>query len=79
MHKIIKAEIYFNGEYYCAITLDIDLFTQGKMLDEAMENLKESVALHREDEIDHSLSESLSVLAMMENLVISGNGKTGMV
>jgi len=57
MHKIIKAEIYFNGKYYCARMLDIDSFTQGKMLDEAIEKLKESVALHREDETDHSLSD----------------------
>lgn len=65
MQKIIKAEIYFDGEYYCARTLDIDVFTQGRTLDEAVKNLKEAVALHLEDEVDYSLHES-SILAMME-------------
>lgn len=66
MHKIIKAEIYFDGEYYCARTLDIDVFTQGKTLDETIKNLKEAVALHLEDEADYSLHETPSILAMME-------------
>ena len=65
MQKIIKAEIYFDGEYYCARTLDIDVFTQGKTLDEAVKNLKEAVALHLEDEVDYGLQEQ-SILAMME-------------
>ncbi len=65
MQKIIKAEIYFDGEYYCARTLDVDVFTQGKTLDEAVKNLKEAVALHLEDEVDYGLQES-SILAMME-------------
>lgn len=46
MQKIIKAEIYFDGEYYCARTLDIDVFTHGKTLGETIENLKEATALH---------------------------------
>ena len=65
MQKIIKAEIYFDGEYYCARTLDIDVFTQGKTLDETIKNLKEAVTLHMEDEIDYGLQGS-SILAMME-------------
>ena len=50
MHKMIKAEIYFDGEYYCARTLDIDVFTQGRTPGETMDNLREAVALHLEDE-----------------------------
>ncbi|MDP2845304.1 MAG: type II toxin-antitoxin system HicB family antitoxin, partial [Candidatus Methanoperedens sp.] len=65
MQRIIKAEIYFDGEYYCARTLDIDVFTQGKTLDETINNLKEAVALHLEDELDYGL-EGSSILAMME-------------
>ena len=34
MSGIIKAEIYFDGEYYCARTLDIDVFTQDRTIDE---------------------------------------------
>ncbi len=59
---MIKAEIYFDGEYYCARCLNIDVFTQGKTIDEVINNLKEAVSLHLEDE---KLPES-SILAMME-------------
>ena len=59
---MIKAEIYFDGDYYCARTLDMDVFTQGKTVDEVMKNLREAVDLHLEDE---NLPES-SVLTMME-------------
>lgn len=46
---MIKAEIYFDSEYYCAKTLGIDVFTQGKTFDETIDNLKEAVALHLDD------------------------------
>ncbi len=49
MREIIKAEIYLDGEYYCAKTLGWDVFTQGKTLDETIDNLKEAVALHFDD------------------------------
>ncbi|KAF5414428.1 MAG: hypothetical protein C5S48_08515 [Candidatus Methanogaster sp.] len=66
MPGIVKAEIYFDGEYYCARTLNIDVFTQGRTIDEAIENLKEAVSLHLEDEVDHGLQEVSSILAMVE-------------
>lgn len=66
MQRIIKAEIYFDGEYYCAKTLDIDVFTQGKTIDEAISNLREAVALHLEDEVGYDLKCPSSILAMME-------------
>lgn len=66
MQKIIKADIYFDGEHYCARTLDIDVFTQGNTIDETIENLKEAVALHLEDETDYCLHENSSILAMMD-------------
>ncbi|MFZ5994949.1 MAG: type II toxin-antitoxin system HicB family antitoxin [Thermodesulfobacteriota bacterium] len=50
MKKIVKAEIYFDGEYYCARCLDFDVFTQGKTLDELILNLKEAIQLHLEDD-----------------------------
>ncbi len=46
MKRVIKAEIYHDGEFYCARCLDADVFTQGKTLDEAVKNLKEAIALH---------------------------------
>ncbi|MFO7555521.1 MAG: type II toxin-antitoxin system HicB family antitoxin [Desulfobacterales bacterium] len=50
MNKMIKADIYFDGEYYCARCIDFDIFTQGKTLDELTKNLKEAVKLHIEDD-----------------------------
>ncbi len=50
MKKIIKSEIYHDGEFYCARCIDFDVFTQGETLDELVANLKEAIALHIEDE-----------------------------
>ena len=50
MGKIIKAEIYRDGEFYCVRCLDVDVFTQGKTLDEAVGNLKEAIELHFHDD-----------------------------
>jgi predicted RNase H-like HicB family nuclease len=66
MQRTIKAEIYFDGEYYCARTLEFDVFTQGKTMDETIENLKEAVSLHLEDEPDSNLHNKSSILAMMD-------------
>ncbi|MGB5158466.1 type II toxin-antitoxin system HicB family antitoxin [Desulfobacterium sp. N47] len=52
MEKIIKAEIYNDGEYYCGRCIDFDIFTQGKSLDELVKNLKEAIQLHFEDDPD---------------------------
>ena len=50
MKRMIKIEIYYDGEYYCARCLDFDVFTQGKNLDELIRNLKEAICLHIEDD-----------------------------
>ena len=50
MSKMIKADIYFDGEYYCGRCIDFDVFTQGKTLDELAHNLKEAIQLHIEDD-----------------------------
>jgi predicted RNase H-like HicB family nuclease len=52
MNKIIKADIYYDGEYYCGRCIDFDVFTQGKTLDELTHNLKEAIMLHFEDDRD---------------------------
>ncbi|MCX9024898.1 MAG: hypothetical protein OIN85_02245 [Candidatus Methanoperedens sp.] len=49
MQEKIKAEIYFDGKYYCARTLNFDVFTYGETLNEALRNLREAVALHLEE------------------------------
>lgn len=48
MNQSIKAVIYYDGEYFCARCIGIDVFTQGKTLDEAFHNLREAVQLHLE-------------------------------
>ena len=50
MKNTIKAEIYHDGEFYCARCIDFDVFTQGKSLDELVHNLKEAIQLHFEDD-----------------------------
>jgi len=52
MKKMIKSEVYFDGEYYCGRCLDFDVFTQGKTLDELVHNLREALQLHLEDDPD---------------------------
>jgi len=62
--QTIKAEIYFDGKHYCARCLNIDVFTQGKTLDEAVKKLREAVSLHLEDEEwkEYDLSERPLIL-----------------
>lgn len=50
MASVIKAEIYYDGEYYCGRCLDFDVFTQGETLDALVTNLKEAIQLHLADE-----------------------------
>jgi predicted RNase H-like HicB family nuclease len=56
MNKIIKADIYHDGDFFCGRCLDFDVFTQGKTLDDLVNNLKEAIHLHFEDDPD-SLAE----------------------
>ncbi len=46
---LVKVEIYYDGNYWCARGIGEDIFTQGKTLDELMENLKEAVEVHFSD------------------------------
>ena len=46
MKHPVKADIYFDGKYWCARCLDIDVFTQGKTLDILVKNLKQAVSVH---------------------------------
>ena len=52
MNKIIKADIYHDGTFFCGRCLDFDVFTQGKTLDDLVINLKEAIHLHFEDDPD---------------------------
>ena len=68
MKNIIKAEIYFDGEYYCGKCLDVDVFTQGKTLDELINNLKEAIQVHFEDNPEglENFSPTPSLFTMMD-------------
>ena len=46
MKHPVKADIYFDGKFWCARCMDVDVFTQGKTLDELVKNLKQAVSLH---------------------------------
>ncbi len=46
-HNAIKAFITKGEEYYVAECLEIAVVTQGKTLDETVENLREAVGLQR--------------------------------
>ena len=63
----VKAYIYFDGAHYCVRCTPIDVFTQGRTLDEAVKNTQEAVALHLEDEANRiKLSRNPSLLIVME-------------
>lgn len=68
MEKMIKAVIYYDGKYYCAKCLEIDVFTQGKTVDETIKNLKEAISLHLEgiDPVEYGLVKNPGLLIMLE-------------
>jgi len=50
MKKIIQVKIYKGEKYYVAECLDLPVVTQGKTLDEVVENINEAISLHLEGE-----------------------------
>ena len=50
MTKIVIAKVYKGEKYYIAECVDLPVVTQGKTLDEVVENVKEAIALHLEGE-----------------------------
>jgi hypothetical protein len=48
---LVKFEVYKDGKHWCARGIGVDIFTQGKTLDELMRNINEAVALNFEDEL----------------------------
>ena len=43
---LMKFEIYNDSKYWCTRGIGVDIFTQGKTLDELMNNIKEAVEVH---------------------------------
>jgi len=66
---LVKFEIYNDGEYWCARGIGVDIFTQGKTLDEAMDNIREAVEVHF-DEVLNS-GEEIKILSISETEVRS--------
>jgi len=54
---IVKMESYFDGEMWCARGLGVDIFTQGATFDDLIENVREAVDVHfdEEDEVSEVL------------------------
>ena len=65
---IIQFRIYRGEKYYVAECLDLPIVTQGKTLDEVIENIKEAIELHLEGEDleELGISPHFSVLINME-------------
>ncbi|UUX93222.1 type II toxin-antitoxin system HicB family antitoxin [Methanoplanus endosymbiosus] len=61
---LIKFNIYRDGEFWCARGIGTDIFTQGKSLDELMQNINEAVELHYEDNINDG--EDITVVSLTE-------------
>lgn len=67
---LVKVEIYYDGNYWCARGIGEDIFTQGKTLDELMENLKEAVEAHFGDAM-----EDIKILSISE-MEVKARAKT---
>ncbi len=68
MEKIIKALIYHDDQHYCAKCFEIDVFSQGKTIDQTIQNLREAITLHLEgiDPAEYGLVKNPSLLIMIE-------------
>ena len=71
---LVKFEIYNDGEWWCARGIGVDIFTQGKTLDELMRNMKEAVEFHFEEEL--SKGEGIKILSISE-MEVRPIGKAG--
>jgi hypothetical protein len=61
---LVKFEIYNDGEMWCARGIREAIFTQGKTLDELLDNMKEAVQLHFEDVLERG--EEIKIISISE-------------
>lgn len=47
---LVKIEAYHDGEFWCARGIGEDIFTQSETFDELIENIKEAVTLHFDED-----------------------------
>ena len=64
---LVKFEIYNDGKFWCARGIGVDIFTQGKTLDELMANIKEAVELHYEEALQRG--EEIKIISISETEV----------
>jgi uncharacterized protein YqfB (UPF0267 family) len=64
---LVKFECYSDGKYWCGRGIGVDIFTQGKSLDDLMANIREAVELHFEEELIKG--ESIRILSISETEV----------
>ena len=61
---LVKFDIYYDGRFWCARGMGVDIFTQGTTLDELMNNIKEAVELHFEENIN--AGDQITVVSLTE-------------
>jgi len=68
MKRIIQVKIYKGEKFYVAECVDLPVVTQGKTLDEVVENMREAIDLHLEGESleEWDISPDFSVLVNFE-------------
>ncbi len=68
LQHTIKASVRKGAEYYVAECMEIAVVTQGKTLDETLNNLREAVDLHLDGEnlSDFGLTANPTLLVTME-------------
>jgi len=66
--RIVQVKIYKGEKFYVAECVDLPVVTQGKTLDEVVENVREAIDLHLEGESleEWDISPDFSVLANFE-------------
>jgi len=75
MKRIIQVKIYKGEKYYVAECLDLSVVSQGKTLDEVVENIRGAIELHLEGE-DLKELEILPDFSILINLELPAYAKT---
>ncbi|KAF1073706.1 type II toxin-antitoxin system HicB family antitoxin [Methanogenium sp. MK-MG] len=61
---LIKFDIYYDGECWCARGIGVDIFTQGRTPDELIGNINDAAELHFEEDIE--AGEQITVVSLTE-------------
>jgi len=64
---LVKFEIYSDDKFWCGRGIGVDIFTQGKTLDELAANIREAVELHFAGELEKG--ETIRILSISETEV----------